>query len=110
MLIRPASQSKRAMIPYLVEMTARISQGLGDSAESWRKRQAEFIRAQQRTDGGFGGREGEGDLYYTSFALRSLAVLDELDATTVERVGGFLRDRSAGKAAIVDFFSLICDS
>ena len=95
------------MIPYLVEMTARISQGLGDSAESWRKRQAEFIRAQQRTDGGFGGREGEGDLYYTSFALRSLAVLDELDATTVERVGGFLRARSSGEAAIVDFFSLI---
>ena len=95
------------MVPYLVRLTSRISQGLGGFAGSWRKQQADFIRAQQQPDGGFRGREGSGDLYYTSFALRSLAVLGELDTVTVERVGAFLRDRTAGKAAIVDFFSLI---
>ena len=32
----------------------------------------------QNLDGGWSGREGESDLYYTGFALRGLAVLQGL--------------------------------
>lgn len=94
-------------VPYLIELTARISRGLEGSTPSWRGRHAAYIRQQQCADGGFCGRDGQGDLYYSSFALRGLAVLGELDSATTTKASQFLQDRAAGKAAIVDFFSLI---
>ena len=95
------------MTPYLVDITSRISNGLGGCSLAWRGRQAEFVRGRQRLDGGFCGREGEGDLYYTGFALRSLAVLGELDQDVAARAADFLRRRMTGKTSIIDFFSLL---
>ena len=40
-----------------------------------RRRHTDYLTAAQNPDGGFPGREGGSDLYYTGFALRSLAVL-----------------------------------
>jgi geranylgeranyl transferase type-2 subunit beta len=61
----------------------------------------------QNTDGGFSGREGGSDLYYTGFALRGLAVLDELDPEVCEHAAGFLRQSLHQQASVVDFFSLL---
>ena len=54
------------------------------SAEQ-RDRHATFVRSAQAPDGGFTDRHGGADLYYTGFALRSLAVLDALTPAICER-------------------------
>ena len=53
---------------------------------------------------------GDSDLYYTSFALRALAILEELDETTTQKAAGFLRANMQSQQSIVDFFSLIYSS
>jgi geranylgeranyl transferase type-2 subunit beta len=72
-----------------------------------RQRHADWLHTQHRPDGGFAGREGESDPYYTAFALRTLWILDALDETTGKRAGGFLRQRLTKKESIIDLISLI---
>lgn len=92
---------------YLLELTVRIAAGLGEVDAEIRDSHTSFIVARQQADGGFGGREGASDLYYTSFALRSLAILGELYGDLAERSSAFLRSRLGGQETIVDFLSLI---
>ncbi len=80
---------------------------MGRTSEDWRARHAQYLRAAQQGDGGFAGREGGSDLYYTSFALRSLTLLDELEGDVAARAAEFLKTRSAGQVPIVDFLSLV---
>ena len=62
----------------------------------------------QNPDGGFSGREGGSDLYYTGFALRSLAVLQALNPDVCERSGAASSaTKMTGSASVVDFFSLV---
>src|SRR5207244_13249261 len=61
----------------------------------------------QNPDCGFPGREGGSDLYYTAFALRGLAILDQLTPEICERAAGFLRHSLTKQASVVDFFSLL---
>ena len=53
-------------------------------------------------DGGFSGREGGSDLYYTSFAVRSLAMLDTLSQQDCVRIGGYLKPFVSQKLSVVD--------
>lgn len=92
---------------YLAHLTIRLASGLGELPETQRDRHAAFFKQQQQSDGGFAGREGASDLYYTSFALRSLAMLGELHGPLAERVVDFLRQKLTSQAPIVDFLSLI---
>jgi geranylgeranyl transferase type-2 subunit beta len=92
---------------YLQELTLRLSVGASRLSPEFRTRHTEWLRSQQRDDGGFAGREGESDPYYTSFALRTLWVLGELDNTTAEAAGVFLRRRMRQRDSIVDLMSLI---
>jgi geranylgeranyl transferase type-2 subunit beta len=93
--------------PYLPRLTARLSDGLLRLPDDFRTRHADFVRRCQRPDGGFPGREGGSDLYYTGFALRSLAVLDALTPDLLERAAAFLRSALTQQASVVDFFSLL---
>jgi geranylgeranyl transferase type-2 subunit beta len=72
-----------------------------------RARHAGFLRAAQNADGGFAGRAGGSDLYYTAFALRALAVAGTLTPDVADRAAGFLRRSLTRPAAVVDFFSLL---
>lgn len=92
---------------YLEELTIRLATGIGRLTDAERDRHAAYLRGMQQADGGFAGRAEGSDLYYTSFALRSLAILGELTGSTAERAVGFLRGRLSGRESIVDFFSLI---
>ncbi len=94
-------------MPYLVDLTLRLSLGIAQLPEEFRARQVKYLLAAQRADGGFAGREGGSDLYYTGFALRSLAMLGELHGPTAEQAAAFLRTRMGGQESIVDFLSLI---
>ncbi len=95
------------MQSYLQHLTARLSEGLARLPREFRERHAAFLRSLQGADGGFPGRAGGSDLYYTGFALRGLAVLDALTPDVCERAAGFLRGSLAGRASVVDFFSLL---
>jgi geranylgeranyl transferase type-2 subunit beta len=95
------------MPSYLESLTLRLAVGVSQLPEAFRAKHARFFLGAQREDGGFAGREGGSDLYYTNFALRSLALLGELHGEPAERARGFLAARLTGQASIVDFLSLI---
>ncbi len=60
---------------YLSGLTASLAAGLEFLPESFRSRHSEYLLAAQRPDGGFAGRQGGSDVYYTMFALRSAELL-----------------------------------
>ncbi len=93
--------------PYLTRLTARLLDGMELLPADLRERNIGYLREAQNPDGGFSGREGGSDLYYTGFALRSLAVLQALDEKVCGRAGEFLRQKLSGSAGVVDFFSLL---
>jgi geranylgeranyl transferase type-2 subunit beta len=92
---------------YLLELALQLADGLSRWPPDDRARHVVYLRAAQNTDGGFSGREGGSDLYYTGFALRGLAVLDGLSSEICDRAAGFLRDCLTRQASVVDFFSLL---
>ncbi len=92
---------------YLMLLTTRLMEGLARLPTAFRHRHAAFIARRQRPDGGFSGREGESDLYYTGFALRSLAVLEALNTPLCQRVAEYLKSCLTQQASVVDFFSLL---
>src|SRR5262249_48169062 len=97
----------RLMPTYLEELTLRLSAAIAELPESLRARHAKYLLAVQDEDGGVGGGGGGGELVFTSFALRSLAMLGELYGPPAERAAAFLRSRLRGQESIVDFLSLI---
>jgi geranylgeranyl transferase type-2 subunit beta len=92
---------------YLAQMTLRLSAGAMCLREPLRCRHGEFLAAAQNADGGFSGREGPSDLYYTGFALRGLALLGRLDEGISSRAARFLEGNVARPLPTVDFLSLV---
>ena len=93
--------------PYLTRLTTRLLDGMERLPAALRERHIAYLLTSQNADGGFSGREGGSDLYYTGFALRSLAVSQGLNENVCGKAGSFLRSKLAGTASVVDFFSLV---
>lgn len=93
--------------PYLARLTTRLLDGIELLPADLRQRNTSYLLERQNFDGGFPGREGGSDLYYTGFALRSLAVLQALSPEVCGRAADFLRQKMTGTASVVDFFSLV---
>jgi geranylgeranyl transferase type-2 subunit beta len=93
--------------PYLFQLTTRLAEGLAGLPEDFRQRHAAYLTACQNPDGGFSGREGGSDLYYTGFGLRGLAVLNALTPEICNRAAGYLHPHLTRQASVVDFFSLL---
>lgn len=93
--------------PYLLQLAIRLTEGLARLPADWRARHVDYLVASQNPDGGFSGREGGSDLYYTSFGLRGLAVLDALPDDVCNRAAEYLRSSLTRHASLVDFFSLL---
>ncbi|HUG93083.1 MAG TPA: prenyltransferase/squalene oxidase repeat-containing protein [Planctomycetaceae bacterium] len=92
--------------PYLLRLAERLAAGLLTLDAARRERHREFYLAQQMPDGGFRGREGDADLYYTSFAVRGLAMLDgRLSPETCGRVSDYLATFTSERLSIVDLVS-----
>ncbi len=94
-------------LSYLAKLLVRISAGLQHLSVERRTRHANYLRSMQQSDGGFPGRQGGSDLYYTTFALRSLALLGELDEGVAEQAAMFLRQRMRDRVPLVDLISLL---
>ncbi|HEY1192351.1 MAG TPA: prenyltransferase/squalene oxidase repeat-containing protein, partial [Gemmata sp.] len=93
--------------PYLTRLTTRLLDGIEKLPAEQRERNIAYLRGAQNPDGGFSGREGGSDLYYTGFALRALAVLQALTPEVCGSAANFLRTKMTGSAGVVDFFSLV---
>jgi geranylgeranyl transferase type-2 subunit beta len=94
------------------ELVVRLAMGAAGLPEELRRRHAAYLASAQREDGGFAGRRGSSDLYYTSFALRGLAMLGDLNETIAARAAAFLSPRLASPASLppADFVSLVTSS
>jgi geranylgeranyl transferase type-2 subunit beta len=91
--------------PYLLRLGTRLSAGLAELPQETRSRHRAFVLSRQNADGGFSGREGGSDLYYTGFAVRSLAVMQELNADDCTRIAGFLRTTGRSNVTVIDLVS-----
>lgn len=93
--------------PYQSSLTHRLKMGLGRIPRRFRLRQARYIIRRQNADGGFSGRRGSSDPYYTSFALRSADLLDaENPAELWSGAAAYLR--GLGPAAARDIVECFC--
>jgi geranylgeranyl transferase type-2 subunit beta len=80
---------------YQADLMLRLVAGAMALPEHERARHAAFLAACQNADGGFSGRRGLSDLYYTSFALRGLAMLGQLNEDIARQSADFLSHRLA---------------
>ena len=94
------------MSVYLQQLTVRLAEGVGRLPDATRQIHTDYFLKAQQPDGGFGGRFGGSDLYYTTFAMRGLSILGELYGEVADRVEAFLKPQLKTHQTIVDFFSL----
>src|SRR5437870_422028 len=92
-------------LTYLENLAGRITDGIRQLPQEFRARHRTFLHSHQNEDGGFSGREGGSDLYYTGFALRSLAVLDVLGEVDCTRLAGYLRTCQRMQVTVIDLVS-----
>lgn len=67
-----------------------VRDGLNRAPAGYREKHMRWIAAQEHSGGGFKNRRGNAELYYTTFALRSLAALNGLTPEIAQRAATFL--------------------
>ncbi|GHT17021.1 beta-hydroxylase [Planctomycetales bacterium] len=93
---------------YLANLTARIFSGVMKFNDSRREELKTFFLSAQSDNGGFHGRNGEADIYYTAFALRGLFLLGALnDAELTQKISAFLEAERCRKLSAAELTSLI---
>lgn len=75
---------------YLTDLTLRLAWGAARLDPEVRDNSRQWLQSQQRADGGFAGREGDSDPYYTAFGLRGLLIVDGIDDRIASRAADFL--------------------
>ena len=83
-----------------------LCEGLKGLSPSFMQAQVGFVVARQQSDGGFTGRLGGSDPYYTDFALRILAILAPRHEA-IQRAHGFLALPGHAPQDPVQCFSLL---
>lgn len=94
-----------ARLPFLVRLHERLRLGLRGLEAERQRRHREFILSQQQPDGGFRGREGDSDLYYSAFAVRALALLGEAPPTAWSRLSKYLREHDWRRLGVIDLLN-----
>lgn len=90
---------------YLFALADRVAKGLRQIDPQRLERHRQFLMSQQMEDGGFRGREGDSDLYYTGFAIRGLAITGGLDESLRESVTAFLVRQDPLQLNVIDLLS-----
>lgn len=94
------------MIRYLDMLDALLSSGLEGLSRTFVESQIAFVASQQQPDGGFPGRLGGSDLYYTDFALRILSLLAP-QHPAIDRAGSYVKSQSHACTDVIECFSLL---
>src|SRR5215475_4069756 len=91
---------------FLLRLTKRLANELRRLDHERASRHVNFILRFQQADGGFAGREGGSDLYYTSFAVRTLALLNALDQSCSQNIAAYLKSAAARQEySLIDLVS-----
>ncbi|MGC9319191.1 MAG: prenyltransferase/squalene oxidase repeat-containing protein [Armatimonadota bacterium] len=77
-----------------------LGEGLIDAQAAW-------IEAQEAPGGGFAGRQGRADLYYTDFALRALDLVAPQSTAFETTAKRFLGEPFPGIHSLLDAFSML---
>ena len=97
--------SDRSHSMYLFSLADRVARGLRKVAPDRIALHRRFMLQQQTESGGFRGREGDADLYYTGFAVRGLAVSGGLDDDCRDRVASYLASVDPLSMGVIDLLS-----
>ncbi|QDT33152.1 prenyltransferase/squalene oxidase repeat-containing protein [Thalassoglobus polymorphus] len=92
-------------VPYLIRLGNRLADQLQSLDESRRERHRNFLLGFQMPDGGFRGRDGDSDLYYTSFAVRGLMMLGGMESQTAEQISKFLKEHETSQLNVIDLMN-----
>lgn len=90
-----------------MNLTVRLAAGLEKLSTEDRQRTIDFFLAKQQTDGGFCGRAGGSDLYYSAFALRGLAILGCENQAATDAAAQYLRGQLQNQVSVIDLISLV---
>lgn len=90
-----------------MNLTVRLASGLEKLSTEDRRQSIAFFVSQQQDDGGFCGRAGGSDLYYSAFALRGLAILGCEDEVVTGRAAEYLRGQLNQSVSVIDLISLV---
>jgi len=92
---------------FLLRLTERLAHELRRLDPERAARHVDFTLRFQQADGGFAGRAGGSDLYYTSFAVRTLALLDALDHSRCQNIATYLKSSAAARReySLIDLVS-----
>ncbi|MGD9497415.1 MAG: prenyltransferase/squalene oxidase repeat-containing protein [Armatimonadota bacterium] len=92
---------------YLDLLDVALRPGAEALSEDFAALQVAWIEARQRPDGGFAGRAGGSDLYYTDFALRALDLLAP-ESSAFAAAADFLRSQAPPADVVGAFSALSC--
>ena len=91
---------------YLDMLDELLRPGIAGLSDRFKATQVRFVASCQQADGGFGGRQGGSDLYFTDFALRTLAWLAPGHAA-FDRAAGYVADLAWPPGNITECFNLL---
>lgn len=95
---------------YLDDLDDLLIGGADSLGRELRERQRRYVLALQQPDGGFGGRRGPSDLYYTDFSLRVLTLTQPADGVedpALARAAGFLAANGRAPVDVVSCFNVL---
>ncbi len=90
---------------YLFQLSGFLTTGLENLDDERRSLHRDFIYSQQSSDGGFTGREGDSDLYYTGFAVRGLMITGGIPEKDCEKIGRYLTQFQPDRLNVIDLIS-----
>ena len=94
---------------YLDMLDVLLRPGIAGLSEQFVATQVDFVASRQQLDGGFVGRRGSSDPYYTDFALRTLAWLAPEHAA-FDRAGGYVAGLACPPRDVVECFNFLSAS
>jgi geranylgeranyl transferase type-2 subunit beta len=92
--------------PYLDALDDLLRPGMAGLSARFADAQVRFVADRQQPDGGFAGRRGRSDPYYTDFALRTLACLSP-DHGGFRRAIGYVSRLPGPPRDAVEFFNVL---
>ena len=90
---------------YLFRLADRVSRGLRKIGSDRLALHRDFLLRQQTETGGFQGREGDADLYYTGFAVRALAVSGGVEPECRDKIANYLSTIDPLTLGVIDLLS-----
>jgi geranylgeranyl transferase type-2 subunit beta len=93
-------------VTFLDALDGVLLTGIARIRDAFLLRQARFADCRRTADGGFAGRRGAADLYYTDFGVRLITLLTP-DCNTFDSIARWVTGHQASPTTIIESFSLL---